>query len=116
MGTKKLQHAAICGLDGNIWAKSNGFNASPQEVQNIIRGFKNNQTLKTHGMNVNNQHYWLMHQNEERTIVARKETKGLHCTKTGKCVLLACYDKPYSPGQVSVIVEKLADYLVGVGY
>ena len=26
LGTKKIENAAICGLDGTIWAKSKGFN------------------------------------------------------------------------------------------
>merc|ERR1712107_470005 len=29
--------AAIAGHDGNIWAKSNGFNASPDEVKRLLR-------------------------------------------------------------------------------
>merc|ERR1712115_772351 len=28
--------AAIAGHDGNIWAKSNGFNASPDEVKRLL--------------------------------------------------------------------------------
>merc|ERR1712004_882160 len=29
--------AAIAGHDGNIWAKSNGFNASPDEVKRLLK-------------------------------------------------------------------------------
>lgn len=54
--------------------------------------------------------------NDGRTCLGKKGTAGIHCVKTGKGVLVAVYDQPITPGQCSIVVEKLADYLIGVGF
>jgi hypothetical protein len=33
-----------------------------------------------------------------------------------QAILIAVYDQPITAGQCSVVAEKLADYLIGVGF
>lgn len=43
-----------------------------------------------------------------RSLLGKKGTAGIHCVKTGKAVLVAVYDQPITPGQCSVVVEKVS--------
>ena len=53
---------------------------------------------------------------DERSVIGKKGQGGVHITKTGKAVIIGVYDAPIIPSECAVVVEKLADYLIGVGY
>merc|ERR1712047_165642 len=55
--------AAIAGHDGNIWAKSNGFNASPDEVKRLLSNWGPN--LAMGGVTVNAFKYMFLSSNEK---------------------------------------------------
>merc|ERR1712065_107878 len=101
VGTGACNHAAIIGHDGNTWATS--------------AGFANSQPLAASGVKVAGVKYMFL-RCDGRTILGKKGTSGVHCVKTGKAVLVVVYDQPITAGQCSVVVEKLADYLIGVGF
>ena len=42
--------------------------------------------------------------------------EGMLLVKTQKAILVAHYPENVQPGSATTVVEKLADYLVGVGY
>merc|ERR1711928_213980 len=84
--------AAIAGHDGNIWAKSNGFNASPDEVKRLLSNWGPNLAR------------------------GKKGSSGVHIYKTSQAVIIACYSEPIVAEQCAVTTEKLGDYLVSVGY
>lgn len=115
VGTGACTAAAIIGLDGNTWATSAGFAVSPAEGKAIVAGFSNSQPLAASGVKVANVKYMFL-RCDGRSLLAKKGTAGIHCVKTGKAVLVAVYDQPITPSQTSVVVEKLADYLIGVGF
>ena len=48
------------------------------------------------------------------TPVQGKE--GVMCVKTQQAILVAHYPETVVPGNATTVVEKLADYLIGVGY
>ena len=48
-----MSSAAIAGLDGNIWAKSSGFNCSPDEVKRILGSWENKNGMGMNGVTVN---------------------------------------------------------------
>ena len=115
MGTGACNHAAIIGHDGNTWATSAGFAVAPAEGKAIVAGFANSQPLAASGVKVAGVKYMFL-RCDGRTILGKKGTSGVHCVKTGKAVLVVVYDQPITAGQCSVVVEKLADYLIGVGF
>jgi hypothetical protein len=41
MMAKRLEKAAIAGFDGNIWANSENFNLTADEVKKIVENYKN---------------------------------------------------------------------------
>jgi len=105
--------AAIAGHDGNIWAKSNGFNASPDEVKRLLSNWGPN--LAMGGVNVNAFKYMFLSSNE-KVVRGKKGSSGVHIYKTSQAVIIACYDEPIVAEQCAVTTEKLGDYLVSVGY
>ena len=115
VGTKACKHAALVGLDGNTWATSAGFQVSQADAKAIIAGFSNPGGLQASGIKANGVKYMFLRA-DDRSLMGKKGTAGIHCTKTGKAVIIAVYDQPITAGQCSVVVEKLADYLIGVGY
>ena len=42
--------------------------------------------------------------------------EGVMCVKTQQAILVAHYPENVFPGNATAAVEKLADYLIGVGY
>ena len=42
--------------------------------------------------------------------------EGMVIVKTKQALLVAHYPETVQPGQTTFVVEKLADYLIGVGY
>ena len=53
LATKMVSAAAIAGHDGNIWAKSAGFNCSPEEVKKILGSWDNASAMGMGGVTVN---------------------------------------------------------------
>ena len=45
--------AAIAGHDGNIWAKSAGFNCSPDEVKKVLGSWDNASAMGMSGVTLN---------------------------------------------------------------
>ena len=110
VGTGACTHAAIIGHDGNTWATSAGFAVAPAEGKAIVAGFGNSQPLAASGIKVAGTKYMFL-RNDGRTIQGKKGTAGVHCTKTGKAVLVAVYDQPITAGQCSVVVEKVSRFI-----
>ena len=53
LASQQVSSAAIAGLDGNIWAKSSGFNCSPDEVKRILGSWENKNGMGMNGVTVN---------------------------------------------------------------
>merc|ERR1712156_1405910 len=67
--------AAIAGHGGNIWAKSNGFNASPDEVKRLLSNWGPN--LAMDGVTVNAFKYMFLSSNE-KVVRGKKGSSGVH--------------------------------------
>merc|ERR1712062_702008 len=96
--------AAIAGHDGNIWAKSNGFNASPDEVKRLLSNWGPN--LAMGGVTVNAFKYMFLSSNE-KVVRGKKGSSGVHIYKTSQAVIIACYSEPIVAEQCAVTTEKL---------
>ncbi|KAL3104580.1 hypothetical protein niasHT_022291 [Heterodera trifolii] len=48
--TGPITKAAICGQDGNIWAKSDNFNLDPMEANVAVSAFRNPAALANRGL------------------------------------------------------------------
>ncbi|KAJ9048392.1 profilin, required for normal timing of actin polymerization in response to thermal stress [Entomophthora muscae] len=104
IGTGRICKAAIIGHDG-----------FPQEGASIVAGFANADALREKGLHINSEKYFLIGA-DDRSIKGKQGQNGVFCVKTKQCVLIGVHDQDTQPGQASMVIEKLADYLIEVGY
>lgn len=53
---------------------------------------------------------------DERSIYGKHEQQGVLCVKTKQAILIAHYPDGIQAGAAANVIEKMADYLIGVGY
>jgi len=115
MASRCVSKAAIAGHDGNVWAKSEGFEISKDEVAKIVAGFENESLLTSGGVTIAGTRYIYL-SGTERIIRAKLGKVGVHCMKTQQAVVISLYEEPIQPQQAASVVEKLGDYLITCGY
>jgi len=107
--------AAICGLEGDVWAKSDDFEVTKPEVQALIKGFENTTDLASNGVTLAGQRYIYL-SGTDRIVRGKLGRNGIHCMKTTQGIIISVYEDPVQPQQAATVVEKLGDYLISCGY
>jgi len=115
LASKCVTRAVIAGQDGNVWAKSDGFEVSKDEITRLVSGFDNQDVLAGSGVTLAGQRYIYL-SGTERVVRAKLGKVGVHCMKTTQAVVVALYEDPIQPQQAASVVEKLGDYLMSNGY
>jgi len=115
IATKVIKDALICGHDGNIWATSAGFAATPAELKAIITNIGNSDVMAVNGVMLAGTKYMYL-SGTDKVIRAKKNTSGLHIMKTVQAVIVCRYTEPVVPEQCATVTEKLGEYLISVGY
>jgi profilin len=115
IGTGRVTAAAICGLDGNVWARSGTFAISKEEVVALLNGMQDPSQLYTNGFYVAGTRYIYL-SGSDVLVRGRKELDGAHCVKTNRAVIIATYEEPIKAEQTASVVESLGDYLKKCGY
>ncbi|PZC82462.1 profilin [Helicoverpa armigera] len=115
MASRCVTKAAIAGHDGNVWAKSEGFEISKDEVAKMVAGFDNESLLTSGGLTIAGTRYIYL-SGSDRIIRAKLGKVGVHCMKTQQAVVISLYEEPIQPQQAASVVEKLGDYLITCGY
>jgi len=115
LASKCVTKACIAGLDGNVWAKSDGFEVGKEEIAKLVSGFDNQDILTGSGVTLAGQRYIYL-SGTDRVVRAKFGKVGVHCMKTQQAVVVSLYEDPIQPQQAASVVEKLGDYLVSCGY
>lgn len=115
IASRCVTKAAIAGHDGNVWAKSEGFDISKEEVGKIVAGFENESLLTSGGVTIAGTRYIYL-SGTDLIIRAKLGKVGVHCMKTKQAVVISLYEEPIQPQQAASVVEKLGDYLITCGY
>lgn len=115
MASRCVTKAAIAGHDGNVWAKSESFEISKDEVAKIVAGFDNESLLTSGGVTIAGTRYIYL-SGTDRIIRAKLGKVGVHCMKTQQAVVISLYEEPIQPQQAASVVEKLGEYLITCGY
>ncbi|KAH9618966.1 hypothetical protein KSS87_020302 [Heliosperma pusillum] len=112
-----LTSAAIYGLDGSLWAKSEKFpELKSEEITAVLEDFITPGHLAPTGLHLGGSKYMVI-QGEPGAVIRGKKGPGGACIKkTGQCVLFGIYDEPMNPGQCNLVVERLGDYLIDNGF
>ncbi|KAF9647097.1 profilin [Thelephora ganbajun] len=113
--TGKVQKAAILGQAGGVWATSTGYNLSPEEQRAVIAGFKDLATIQASGVRLGSQKFFTLSASD-RSVYGKKGPDGCILVKTKQAILVAEYVAPIQQPEAVNVVEKLADYLISVGY
>ncbi|WPK25144.1 hypothetical protein PUMCH_002447 [Australozyma saopauloensis] len=115
-GTGKIDKAAIYSVAGDsLWAESGAFQIAPQEITAIAGGYNDPSQLQAHGLHVEGQKYFLLRA-DERSIYGKQEDTGIVAVKTKQAILIAHYPSGVQAPEATTVVEKLADYLISLGY
>lgn len=115
LDTGHVSKAVIADHDGDIWAKSNNFDITKEEILRVIHGFDDSNSIRGSGAILEGQKYIILTATD-RTITAKKGQNGAVCVKTAKTVIISIYDHTMQPGQTASVTEKLGDYLTENGY
>ncbi|KAG0234885.1 profilin, required for normal timing of actin polymerization in response to thermal stress [Actinomortierella wolfii] len=116
VGTGKVSKAAIYGHDGTLWASSPGYAPSAEEIKAIISGIEEPSNLYANGVYLEGQKHVVLRTVPGESIYVRKDNTGATIVKTNQAILIGHFGEDTQPGQSTVVVEGLADYLKGVGY
>ena len=112
---KDLKDAAICGHDGNLWAKSENFNVTAGEIQAILQKYDNPSQLASSGLVLGGQKFLYLSGDDE-VLRGKQGKRGVHLMKTNQTLLVGVYEAPMEPATAATVTEKLGDYLKGAGY
>ncbi|XP_046402750.1 profilin [Ischnura elegans] len=115
LASKCVTKAAIAGLDGNVWAKSEGFELGKEELTKLVQGFEKQDLLTSSGVTLSGTRYIYL-SGTDRVVRAKLGKVGVHCMKTQQAVVVSLYEDPIQPQQAASVVEKLGDYLVSCGF
>jgi profilin len=115
LATKVVTKAVIAGHDGSIWAASEGFKISTEDIKKLLVNFENRDTLAQNGVTVAGTRYIYL-SSTDRVLRARKGNSGVHVMKTVQAVIICQYEEPVVPEQCAAVTEKLGEYLITVGF
>uniref|UniRef100_A0A914EFG9 Profilin n=1 Tax=Acrobeloides nanus TaxID=290746 RepID=A0A914EFG9_9BILA len=115
IGTGHVSKAAICGLDGSIWGKSDNFRIEPAEAQNAAKGFTAKDALLGTGLRLEGEKYFVLQADEDR-IIGKKASNGFFIYKTGQAFIISIYEGGVQPEMCSKATGALADYFKSINY
>ncbi|KAG7665234.1 PFY1 [[Candida] subhashii] len=116
VATGKIDKASLYSRAGDaLWAESGAFGLQQNEITEIAKGFDEASGLQEHGLHAAGQKYFLLRA-DERSIYGKHEAEGLVAVRTKQAILVAHYPSGVQAGEATTVVEKLADYLISVGY
>lgn len=115
LATTFCQKGAICGLDGSVWAVSEGWGVQAAEAKTLAGAFKDQTILQSKGVVIAGEKYMFIGGNED-VLRGKKGTAGVHINKTSQAMIIGYYEQPVQPGQCATTVEALGDYLKSVNY
>jgi len=122
VGSQQIDKGAIYSAAGDsAWAASPGFELSAAEAQKVASELalasdkKSESKVWSDGIHVAGTRY-VVTKLEDRSLYARQGKEGIVIVKTTQAFLVGHYGENVQAGNAAVVVEKLADYLVGLGY
>ncbi|CAD6565686.1 MAG: profilin, required for normal timing of actin polymerization in response to thermal stress [Cyphobasidiales sp. Tagirdzhanova-0007] len=112
-----LSRAAIIGQQGGVWATSSNLQIEPEQEQMIIEAFKNEDpsALQAGGIKLGQNKYMFLRVNGD-SFYGKQGPTGVCVTKSKQAILIGEYVDGMLPVDANNIVEKLAGYLVSVGF
>lgn len=114
MSDGHVKHAAIIGLDGDIWAKTANFEISTSEAETFATNYSNVSHFYANGIVIAKTKFFFLSATE-RVVRGKKSKEGIHCIRTETAIIIATYEEPVTAGHVANIIESLGEYLISYG-
>lgn len=105
---------AVCSLNGDIYAKSSGFDLTKPEVQAILLNFNNPDAMLGNGIIAAGVRYFFQAYGDGQ-LIGRSSRGGLIIQKTTKTAIIVTFNDPYHSAEVNLIVGGLVEYLKSNG-
>eukprot|EP00917_Polyrhabdina_sp_WS-2016_P014426 GHVP01031539.1.p1 GENE.GHVP01031539.1~~GHVP01031539.1.p1 ORF type:complete len:127 (+),score=25.35 GHVP01031539.1:32-412(+) len=115
VGSGSLLFGIISGHEGDIWASSEDFKPTKDELINIFNAFEDSCRIQTQGIFLQGSKYFAL-KCDGRSIYGKAGDKGCICVKTEIAILIGIYNKDMIAGDAAKTVEELADFLIDQGY
>jgi len=97
------------------WATTSGFTVSKENATALVNAFKDAGGIRANGLHVGGTRYVVL-KADDRSVYGKQGSNGVVTVKTKQTVLIGVYNQNQQPGNAANVVEKLADYLIGVNY
>lgn len=108
--------AAIFSADGaGVWANSGNLTLQPGEINVIVAGFNDASQLQMSGFHIEGLKQFCI-KADNRSIYGKHDSQGVMCIKTKQAIIIAHYPDGIQAGAAATVAEKMADYLIGLGY
>jgi profilin len=115
INSRHVKHAVIAGHDGQIWAKSAGFDVTVEDLKKLLQKYDKPSMFECEGAVLANVKYMYLSK-LDRVVRLKKGTNGAHCIKTVQALIVCVYDHPTPAEQCASVTEKLGEYLISCGY
>lgn len=117
LGSGHLDKAAILSGDGSsTWATAAGFQVSPEEGKALAKTLGGDTNAAyAEGFHIGTERY-VVTKAEDRSLYGRKGKEGAVVVKTKQAIVIGHYGEQHVAGNAANVVERLADYLIGLGY
>jgi len=120
-----LESAAICGLDGGIWAQSPTFPAATAEqLAEIATELQNEHpSFQAKGLFLGTRKFLVVRYDFEEKVVSAKDSPGHGTGEGGLCIkqsntalVIGVYSEKAHAPPCNTVVEGVAKYLIDSGY
>ncbi|KAF7629918.1 Profilin [Meloidogyne graminicola] len=115
IGTGHVSKAAICGLDGSIWGKSDNFKLETLNIHSSKLTFLDSDVVLASGLRFEGEKYFVLQADNER-IIGKKTANGFFIYKTDKAFIIGIYESGVQPEMCSKTTGALADYFKSINY
>ena len=117
IGSGKCSDGAIVSAagDGSVWARSPGFQLSPQEAALLVKTFSDSSQAAASGLYVGGRKYMFLRCDGE-AVYGKEREDGVVVMKTRTALVIGLYTKGTVPGECATAVGRVADYLKQHGY
>lgn len=111
-----LDKAAICSRAGDsVWAHSPGFEISTSESTLLANGFDNPGPIMGRGIGVEGVSYFYSN-GDQQSIYFKKGSEGIIAVRTNQAIIVAHYGASILPNEAIHSIDKVAGYLMSLGY
>ncbi|KAJ2003209.1 profilin, required for normal timing of actin polymerization in response to thermal stress [Coemansia thaxteri] len=115
VGSTYISEAAIYGIKGGLWAKSEHYDHEDDLFEAIKKGFSDSEFILATGLRVRGEKYMTLNADDQE-MKFKCGGKGIICAKTVQAIIITFHTDEVQPGNANNALGVIADYLRSVGF